>query len=105
MAHYEILWTAEEAEELTLDSLARQSGLHPSLIEQFVTLGIVEPSGHHGTTLLFDFSAVLRLRMMGRLRTSLSINYAGAAVILDLVDKIRALQRENQVLQSRSRQI
>jgi DNA-binding transcriptional MerR regulator len=101
MVHYQIALSDNDAEELTLDSLAKQAGLHPFLVEQFVALGIVEPSGRHGTTQLFDASAVVRLRTIIRLRRSLGVNCAGAAVILDLVDKVRALQSENQVLRGR----
>jgi DNA-binding transcriptional MerR regulator len=101
MVRYQIALSGAHADELTLDSLAKRTGLHPLLVEQFAALGIIEPSGRDGTTLLFDVSAVVRLRVIVRLRNSLGVNSAGAAVILDLVDKMRALQRENQVLRSR----
>jgi DNA-binding transcriptional MerR regulator len=101
MVHYQIAISDHHAEELTLDSLAKQAGLHPFLVEQFVALGIVEPSGRRGTTQVFDVSSVVRLRTIVRLRKSLGVNCAGAAIILDLVDKVRALQSENQVLRSR----
>jgi hypothetical protein len=51
--------------------------------------------------LFFDASAVPRLRTIGRLRKGLGINVAGVAVILDLLDKLCALQRENEMQRSR----
>lgn len=38
--------------------------------------------------------AVLRLRRMQRLHRDLGVNYAGAAIILDLVGRIEQLNRE-----------
>jgi hypothetical protein len=66
-----------------------------------VECGLIEPSGWEGTTWLFDASAVPRLRMVGRLRETLSVNIAGVEVILNLLDRFSALQRENQTLRSR----
>ena len=75
--------------------------MHPALVERFVEFGLIEPVEWEGATLLFDASAVPRLRMIGRLRESLGINLAGIAVILDLLDRLCALQRENETLRSR----
>jgi hypothetical protein len=44
---------------------------------------------------------VPRLRTICRLRESLGINLAGVAVVMDLLDKFCALQRENEILRSR----
>jgi len=38
--------------------------------------------------------SVLRLRRMARLRRDLGVNFAGAAVIVDLVDRIEELNRD-----------
>ena len=46
------------------------------------------------TTLLFDPAIVARVRVISRLRESLGINLAGISVILDLLDRVRALQQE-----------
>jgi DNA-binding transcriptional MerR regulator len=87
--------------QLTLDTLAAHAGVHPALVEHFVELGLIEPIEWEGARSVFDASAVPRLRMIGRLRESLGINLAGVAVVLDLLDKFCALQRENEVLRSR----
>jgi len=41
------------------------------------------------------------LRMIGRLRENLGINLAGIAVILNLRDRLSALQRENAIYRAR----
>jgi DNA-binding transcriptional MerR regulator len=98
---YQIVLRREERQQLTLDALAASAGMHPALVERFVELGLIEPIERAGGWSVFDVSAVPRLRMIGRLRESLGINLAGVAVILDLLDKFCALQRENDVLRSR----
>jgi DNA-binding transcriptional MerR regulator len=98
---YQIVLRRREAQELTLDALAAHTGMHPGLVQQFVDLGLIEPVGSDGISLLFDASAVPRLRTIGRLREGLGINVAGVAVILDLLDKLCALQREIEIQRSR----
>lgn len=87
-----------EREQLTLDELAARAGLHPNLIEQFVEYGLIEPARRAGARMLFDVDCIGRLRKIERLRRDLGANLAGAAVILDLLDRMIALQRENERL-------
>ena len=42
----------------------------------------------------FDAACLPRLVAISRLRTDLGVNLHGVAVILDLVDRLAALQRE-----------
>ena len=98
---YEIVLARREPQQLTLETLAAHAGLHPTLVERFVELGLIEPVEWQGARLLFDASAVPRLRTIGRLRESLGVNVAGVAVIMDLLDRFCALQRANESLNSR----
>jgi DNA-binding transcriptional MerR regulator len=98
---YEIVLCRQQPKQLTLDTVAAHTGLHPALIERFVELGLIEPVEWQGATLLFDVAAVPRLRTISRLRESLGINVAGIAVIMDLLDRFCALQRANESLHSR----
>lgn len=93
---YEIVIRRREAQYLTLDALADRAEMHPLLVERFVECGLVEPSAREGAELLFDAAAVPRLRTIKRLREHLGINIAGIAVVLDLLERIAALQRENE---------
>jgi len=93
-----IYWTGQrgriEREQLTLEGLAARTGLHPTLIERFVEYGLIEPAERTGAQMLFDLDCVVRLRKIERLRHDLGANTAGVAVILDLLDRMRRLQRE-----------
>jgi MerR family transcriptional regulator/heat shock protein HspR len=57
---------------------------------------LIEPSAREGGRLFFDAAALPRLRTIRRLRENLGINVAGVAVILDLLDRLEALERENE---------
>jgi DNA-binding transcriptional MerR regulator len=98
---YEIVICRAEREHLTLDALAARAGMHPALVERFVEFGLIEPIEWEGARLLFTPSAVSRLRTIGRLRDSLGINLTGIAVVLDLLDRLKVLNRENELLRSK----
>lgn len=98
---YQIVVRATDKQGLTLDELAVHARMHPGLIERLVDLGLITPLGSEGA-MLFDPSAVSRLRTIARLRRSFGANLASISVILDLVDKVCALQRENRALRNRS---
>jgi chaperone modulatory protein CbpM len=98
---YSIVLCRDERQQLTLDAVALRAGMHPSLVENYVEAGLIEPVMWQGTSLIFDASVIPRLRLIGRLRNALGINVAGIAVVLDLLDKLHALQRDNQSLHSK----
>ena len=97
---YEIVLYRTSDQALTLDELALHANMHPGLVERLVEFGLITPIRQEGTD-LFDPSAASRLRTIARLRSTLGINLAGISVILDLVDKLCALQRENENLRNR----
>ena len=83
-----------EGERLTLDGLAARTGLHPTLIEQFVEYGLIEPVERAGAHMLFDLDCVARVRKIERLRRHLGTNLASVALILDLLDRLSKLEQE-----------
>jgi MerR family transcriptional regulator/heat shock protein HspR len=98
---YEIVFPAHEKRRLKVEALAECAGVHPILAQRFIECGLIEPSGREGAEWFFDEDAVPRLQMICRLRDHLGINVAGIAVILDLRDRLTALQRENAVFRAR----
>jgi hypothetical protein len=81
-------------EYLTLETAAARVGLHPVLVERFVEFGLVEPAERIGTEVRLDAACLPRLIAISRLRADLGVNLHGVAVILDLVDRLAALERE-----------
>jgi chaperone modulatory protein CbpM len=62
--------------------LARESGLHPELVRRFVALGLVDAAP----------DAADRLAVAGRLRRDLGLNYAGAILACELLERIARLE-------------
>ena len=89
-----------DSQRLTLEDLALHAGMHPGLVERFAEFGLLTPVTLQGV-MLFDPSAVSRLRTITRLRQTLGLNLAGVSVVLDLIDKLGVLQHENGNLRSR----
>ncbi|HEX3685604.1 MAG TPA: chaperone modulator CbpM [Bryobacteraceae bacterium] len=97
---YQLISRSVGEQRLTLDDLALHADMHPALVERLVELRLIRPVQQEGA-MFFDASAISRLRSIGRLRRGLGINLAGVSVVLDLIDKVWALQRENETLKKR----
>ncbi len=97
---YEIALRRDTHRFLSIDTAASCAGIHPSIVERFVECALIEPirSSESIGELLFDAAVVPRLKRIERLRHDLGINLAGVSVILDMLDRIEAVQRENQNL-------
>ena len=81
-------------ETITVDAAAEAVGARPTLVLRLVRAGLVEAVSSESGEALVPRRAVVRLRRMQRLRRDLGVNYAGACVIADLVDRIDELRRE-----------
>jgi len=75
-----------------LEVLAREAGLHPELVRRFVALGLLEPADGSVQAPLFWRDAAARLARAGRLRRDLGLNYAGAVLACELLERIDALE-------------
>ena len=95
-----ILWRTEHA-LLTVEDLARATGLYPEQVEKFVRFGLVEPVAGGGSHAMFAAAAVERLRRIVRLRRDLGVNLAGVAAILEMRERMENLQRELEHLRRR----
>jgi hypothetical protein len=79
---------------LSLDALARDSGLHPELVRRFVALGLVDPAGGTAAAPLFARDDAAALACAARLRRDLGIGYAGAVLASELLARIEVLERQ-----------
>jgi DNA-binding transcriptional MerR regulator len=77
---------------LSLQTVARRSGVHPDLIRRFVALGLVEAERDASGGLAFEPTAPAALARVQRLRTGLCLNYASIGLVLDLLDRISLLE-------------
>ena len=77
---------------LSLQTVARRSGVHPDLVRRFVALGLVEAERDASGGLVFEPTAPAALARVERLRTGLCLNYASIGLVLDLLDRISLLE-------------
>jgi hypothetical protein len=68
-----------------IEALAREAGLHPDVILQFIRLGLLGPGS-------FPRDAAAQLARAARLRRDLGLNYAGAMLACELLARIDALE-------------
>ncbi len=83
----------EFSADYTLTELAYRTGLHPELIDRFVSLGLIEFTGStHDGEPIFDSGVIPLVRRILRLRNQLGVNYAGIGVILELMSRLETLE-------------
>ncbi len=89
-------------EVLTFDVVAETVGAKRSLVVRLANQGLLETVESETSERLMPRHAIIQLRRMQRLRRDLGVNFAGAAVILDLVGRIEQLNRELAEMHRRS---
>ncbi|MGH4007963.1 MAG: chaperone modulator CbpM [Pseudonocardiaceae bacterium] len=77
---------------LSLDSFAARAGMHPELVRRLVALGLLEPYRDATGRLWFTAPQVRAAARIQRLRADLSVNYAALGLVMDLLDRIEALE-------------
>ena len=75
---------------LTYEEFALAAGIRPAVLARLIRLGVVEPA--RPETVEFSVATLARLRRMLRLHEQLGVNFTGAAIILDLLDRLRRLE-------------
>ena len=86
-----IVVRARAANGRSLDELAREAGVHPELVRRLARIGLVDPVSPGSD--LWPAAAGPRLARALRLRRDLGLNYAGALLACDLLERIDELER------------
>src|SRR6266850_7503975 len=86
---------------LTCDVVAQTIGARRSLVLLLARQGLIETLESGTDEPLLPRRAVVQLRRMQRLRRDLGVNFSGAAIILDLVNRIEQLNGELVEMQRR----
>ena len=81
--------------------VAETVGARRSLVVRLAQHGLIDTVDSDTDEPLVPRRVVVQLRRMQRLRRDLGVNFAGAAVILDLVKRIEQLNRELSETQQR----
>ena len=78
---------------LTYQEVAERCGVQVGFIHRLVRAGILEMTSERWPGCLYA-EATLRVRKVVRLQEHLGVNLEGAAVILDLLERIEELENE-----------
>ena len=81
----------DEGTEITLVHLCRSCSVQAEIVEAMVEQGILEPAGKRGHHWCFPASSIQRIRIALRLQRDLDVNLAGAALALELLERIEEL--------------
>ncbi|MBM4442069.1 MAG: hypothetical protein FJ027_16760 [Candidatus Rokubacteria bacterium] len=79
---------------LSARQLATVANISPARLGRLVRLGLVEPVARRPGS--FTADTAMRLRRMLRLHDDLGVNLCGAAIIVDLVDRLERTRAEEQ---------
>lgn len=90
---------------ITTQELRQRFDLSTEALVEIVEHGIVEPEGGYPADnpeqWSFDIQYVVTLRRAARLHRDLGIDWAGIALVLDLLEERERLRQENEMLQRR----
>jgi chaperone modulatory protein CbpM len=79
---------------LTLDMVAERIGARRSLVVRLAQQGLIETVESETGEPMLPRRSIMQLRCMQRLRRDLGVNFAGAAIIIELVGRIEQLNRD-----------
>jgi chaperone modulatory protein CbpM len=88
---------------LSGEQLATAAQISVTRLVRLIHLGIVEPVAPGSSE--FTAATAARLRRMLRLRSDLGVNLAGAAIIVDLLERLDGLEQELSRLNAGARTI
>jgi len=78
----------------TMEELCRSCRLDVEHVVEFVREGVLEARGRDQARWRFEFSSIRRARTAARLQRDLGVNPAGAALALELLERIAELERK-----------
>jgi MerR family transcriptional regulator, heat shock protein HspR len=77
-----------------ISSVAEQYGVHPQTLRLYEREGLLKPSRSEGNTRLYTDEDLERLEVILKLTRDLGVNLAGVEIILNMREKMDAMQRQ-----------
>src|SRR3712207_2561499 len=78
----------------TISAVAAQYEIHPQTLRLYEREGLLKPSRSEGNTRLYTDTDLERLELILSLTRDLGVNLAGVEIILNMREKMDAMQRE-----------
>jgi MerR HTH family regulatory protein len=79
-------------EPVELVVIARRAGVRVALVRRYLEFGLFEAHPEPTETARYDPSNAARVAQAERLRRDLGLNFAGAVLVCELLDRIRELE-------------
>ena len=83
-----------KARTYTISAVADQYGIHPQTLRLYEREGLLKPSRSEGNTRLYTDPDLERLELILSLTRDLGVNLAGVEIILNMREKMDAMQAE-----------
>src|SRR3982751_6014146 len=77
-----------------ISAVAEQYGIHPQTLRLYEREGLLAPSRSDGNTRLYTDEDLVRLEVILKLTRELGVNLAGVEIILNMREKMEAMQRQ-----------
>jgi MerR family transcriptional regulator/heat shock protein HspR len=77
-----------------ISAVAEQYGIHPQTLRLYEREGLLAPSRSEGNTRLYTDEDLERLEVILKLTRELGVNLAGVEIILNMREKMEAMQRQ-----------
>jgi MerR family transcriptional regulator, heat shock protein HspR len=84
----------KRAKTYTISAVAEMYNIHPQTLRLYEREGLLQPSRSDGNTRLFVDSDLERLEVILSLTRDLGVNLAGVEIILNMREKMNAMQQE-----------
>ena len=82
------------AKTFTISAVAEEFEVHPQTLRLYEREGLLKPSRSEGNTRLYTDADLERLELILSLTRDLGVNLAGVEIILNMREKMDAMQRE-----------
>ncbi|HYH87375.1 MAG TPA: helix-turn-helix transcriptional regulator [Pyrinomonadaceae bacterium] len=83
-----------KASTYTISAVATQYEIHPQTLRLYEREGLLKPSRSEGNTRLYTDTDLERLEVILSLTRDLGVNLAGVEIILNMREKMDAMQKE-----------
>jgi MerR family transcriptional regulator, heat shock protein HspR len=83
-----------KAKTFTISAVADQYGIHPQTLRLYEREGLLKPSRSEGNTRLYTDTDLERLELILSLTRDLGVNLAGVEIVLNMREKMDAMQKE-----------
>lgn len=85
---------SKKVKTYTISVVAKLYEVHPQTLRQYEREGLIKPSRSDGNTRLFTDDDLERLEVILSLTRNLGVNLAGVEIILNMRQKMDAMQKE-----------